>query len=399
MIYKKSLFCLILLSLIGINIVSAQDKEPILTSYKRNFVRSNLASKAGILRDASTDEKASDFMGPLYEFALTFVLQYADILQDDPDMINLTVIASRGIGQTGYKSGTDLLWKIFLTYKDSVTRVEALKGLAVLGKGSPVVVDNLNQYLANQNNLYRSGMVPDYPTLSAGISALGNLGDGGSFPVLFSAMIAGYPEYITQEAAKAMSSLQGDYKMFLITVIKNNPPKEKLAAFNAGLRTEKLSSDDLGELAETALTVTMEPSFFNTEGEAVLTELRYASVRQLTKLKWTRAVGLAIKNFYRVQEDYSSGKAPKEQLVEAIKCLGAMASPEAAQNLALQLGLLNSQMERTGDFDEAITIAIINALGDTGDKISFDYLLYVSYLSYPETVQNAARDALNKLKW
>jgi hypothetical protein len=56
-------------------------------------------------------------------------------------------------------------------------------------------------------------------------------------------------------------------------------------------------------------------------------------------------------------------------------------------------------MERTGQFDEAITRTIIQVLGDMGDKISFDYLLYISYLSYPEVIQSAAKEALEKLKW
>jgi hypothetical protein len=76
-----------------------------------------------------------------------------------------------------------------------------------------------------------------------------------------------------------------------------------------------------------------------------------------------------------------------------------MDSAEAAQTLALQLGLFNSQMERTGEFDADILISVINALGELGDKIAFDYLLYIGYLSYPEAVQSAARDALNRLKW
>jgi hypothetical protein len=38
-------------------------------------------------------------------------------------------------------------------------------------------------------------------------------------------------------------------------------------------------------------------------------------------------------------------------------------------------------------------------LGDLGDKTAFDYLLYVGYLSYPETVKKASRDALARLAW
>ncbi|MDL2228747.1 hypothetical protein LJC14_00680 [Treponema sp. OttesenSCG-928-L16] len=377
----------------------AEAQEPILISYKRNFVRANLATKSGILRDAATDERASEFIGPLYEFALNFALQNADILKDDPDMIALTVLASRGLGEIGYRQSVDTLWTVFMTYRDSVTRVEVLKTLAVVGKGNALVAENLNQFLANQNNLYRSGMVPDYPTLSACISTLSALGDGSSFPILFSSMIAGYPGSITQEAADALGSIEGDYKQYLIDVMRKNPPAEKLAAFRAGVRNEKFSEADLGDLAETALEISLELFPANAEGEAAVRDLRYSAVNTLGDLKWTKATPLVIKHFYRVQGDYGNGNAAKDQFLNAIVCLGAMGSSEAAQVLALQLGLLNSQMERTGEFDDAVILAVINALGNLGDKIAFDYLLYIGYLPYPEPIQLAAREALNRLKW
>jgi hypothetical protein len=253
--------------------------------------------------------------------------------------------------------------------------------------------------MTDQNDQFELGIAIDYPVLSAAISALGELASSESFPVLFSAMINGYPANITEETVTALSLLQGDYKAFLLTVIKNNPPAEKSAAFNAALNTEKFSSDDLGELSEAALSVTLAPSSFNADDSALLNELRYSSVRKLTSLKWMKALDLAIKNFYLVQEEYSTGKTEKARLVDGIKFLGIMENPNAAQNLALYLGLLNSQMERSGQFDEDITMALIQVLGDMGDKISFDYLLYMSYLAYPEMIQSAAKEALDKLKW
>jgi hypothetical protein len=76
-----------------------------------------------------------------------------------------------------------------------------------------------------------------------------------------------------------------------------------------------------------------------------------------------------------------------------------MGNSDAALALALQLGFFNSQTQRTGEFDEAIILAIINALGELGDKAAFDSLLYVSYLNYPDRIQASARDALNRLRW
>ncbi|QQO08034.1 HEAT repeat domain-containing protein [Breznakiella homolactica] len=374
-------------------------QEPILVSYQRNFVRANLATKTGILRDAATDERAAEFIGPLYEYSLDFSLRHADILRDDPDMIALTVLAAQGVGQVAYKPSVNTLWRVFLSYRDSLTRVEVLKSLAITGKGNPQVVENLNQFLANQNNLFRSGMVPDYPTLSACIAALAELGDGSSFPVLFSSMIAGYPENITGEIAAALSSISGDYKNYLIMVIQRNPPVEKLAAFNAGQANERFTDEDRGEIAEVALGATLDLYPSSSESETAAAELRYSAVRVLTRLKWSKASEAVIKHFYRVQADYANGTAEKKQFLEAIAALGAMSSSEAAQALALQLGLFNSQMERSGEYDDEVIIAVINALGEIGDKIAFDYLLYIGYLSYPESVQSAARDALNRLRW
>jgi HEAT repeat protein len=378
-------------------VLSAQ--ETILDAYERNFIRAGLSAKTGILQDAATDDRSPEFIGQLYEFALNFALRNAEILRDDPDMTALVVFASRGAGNAGYTQTADTLWKVFSAYHDSLTRVEILGTLGILGKGNVQVTENLNQFLTSQNIMYRSGMNPDYPTLTACISALGAVGNDSSFPVLFSAMMAGYPGNIVQETISAMNAIQGDYKQYLVNVIRGNPPAEKLAAFRAGMGAGRFGPAERGQLAETALEVSLDQLPENEESEAAVSSLRYLAVPVLTELQWTRASPLAIKHFYRVQTDFRNGAVPREQMLEAIQCLGGMGSSGAAQVLALQLGLLNSQTEQSGVFDDAVTMAVIQALGEIGDKAAFDYLLYVSYLSYPEHIQAAAREALTRLKW
>jgi hypothetical protein len=212
-------------------------------------------------------------------------------------------------------------------------------------------------------------------------------------------MITGYPDNVVRDIVKALGSIQGDYKQYLIDVIRQNPPVEKLAAFRAGMSIERFGSAERGQLAEIALETALGLSPGNAENEAAVSALRYSAVSVLTQLQWTGASPLAIRHFYRVQTDFQNGAVSREQLVEAVACLGAMGTSEAAQALALQLGLLNSQTERNGVFDEAITMAVVQALGTIGDKSAFDYLLYISYLSYPEHIQAAAREALAHLKW
>jgi hypothetical protein len=206
-------------------------------------------------------------------------------------------------------------------------------------------------------------------------------------------MITGYPQAITQETLKALESINGNYKDYLIDVIRNNPFPEKAAAFRIGAYNEKLRPAERGELAHAALEVSLEHSGL------VEAALRYDAVTVLTRHKWSPASSLAIRHFYRVQKDYTGGAVPRERLLEAIACLGVMSSSEAAHALALQLGYFNSQTERSGEYDEAVILAIINALGELGDKAAFDYLLYISYLNYPDKIQASAREALNRLRW
>jgi len=395
-------------------------QESILSSYERNFIRADLAGKTAILSDAATDENAPQFMGDLYEFALQFALVNGDYLKDDPDMISLVSTAARGAGTSGNLYSVKSLWDLFQVYTDPYSRVDILGALATLGMGNQAVIGNLNLFLRNEINSYKSSgsvnqgtgdtasaSAPEIPVLGACISALGKLGDSSSFSVLFSAMTAGYPDEIKRQALTAMDSIRGNYKDFLTDVIKKNPYPEKVAAFRLGAYNEKLSTAERGELAETALEISLEqvsgqevsrvPDFGSDPFYAAT--LRYEAVIALTLLKWTPAAPLAIRNFYIVLSDYTNGAVPKERLIEAITCMGVMGNSDAAQALALQLGYINSITEKSGEYDEAVVMALINALGVLADKSAFDNLLYIGYLNYSNPLQTAAREALNRLKW
>jgi HEAT repeat protein len=374
-------------------------QESILNSYQRNFMRASLSTKADILRDAATDERAPEFISQLYDYVLNFALQNADILREDPDLITITVIAVRGLGSSAYKTSIDTLWKVFSAFRDSQTRSNVLEALAVLGKGNVEVVENLNQYLANQNNLYRSGMQLDLVTLSACIRALASLGDSSSFPVLFSALAAGYPDNISREISGGLENIDGDYAEFLLSVIQKKPVQEKLIALRAGLSSGKIDSAQGGELAVSALEAMIDIPTTNSDQGIAVSVLKSLAAETLADLKLVKAGPVMVKYFYQVQEDYQVKLVPKDRLIEATTWLGNIGSSEAAQALALQLGFYNSQTERTGEYDEEVVLALVTALGNTGDKIAFDYLLYVGYLAYPENIQSAARDSISRLKW
>ncbi|WP_304225071.1 HEAT repeat domain-containing protein [Gracilinema caldarium] len=389
-------FIVLFLSTLSIH---AQVVSPVLQSYQKLFIRTALSTKPEVVENAIKDPDMKASLGSFFDYTLNFVLQYADVLKDDSEMIRLASTIARAAASAGEAQNRDALWRLFMAYRDTETRVAVLDALAILGKGDSRVIENLNQFLSNQNNVFRSGLIPDYAVLSACITTLGKLGDGSSFPVLFSAMIAGYPDEYSRLAAQALGAIKGDYKKYLIDVIRKNTPVEKIAAFKAALQHKDFTPADRGEIAENTLDISLSYIAPNEADQNYLDEMRYAAVRELTEQKWSRATTLAIKHFYRVQTDYSNGKIEKDRYIEAIRCLGAMGTSEAAQALSLQLGLINSTMERTKDFDELILVSVIEALGSIGDKVAFDYLLYIGYLAYPDAVQTAAREAMNRLKW
>jgi HEAT repeat protein len=374
-------------------------QESVLQSYERRFTRAALSGKGDVLREAALDERAPEFIGSLYEFALRFALGNAEILGDDPEMMDLVGIAAAGAGSAGFKESLDTLWQLFLNYDDSFAAVEIIGALGILGEGSGEAAERLNRYLDSRRELYRSGASSDYAVMSACIGALARIGDSSSFPVLFAVMISDYPAEISREAAAALDSIPGDYRWFLLNTILKGPPEEKLAAFTAAAAGGRLGPAERGQIAEAALEQSL--SYFPAgAGEyAALSEMRYASALALTRLQWTRASALAIRHFYRARADFQQGLVPRERFLEAVACLGAMGSSDAALALGLQLGLLNAQAEKNEDFDENIILAVVRALGSIGDKSAFDYLLSIGYLSYPEHIQAAAKEALSRLRW
>ena len=369
----------------------------ILQTYKQRFSRADLSIKAHILEGAAYDRSISDSLGEFYDYAAQFALDNFEILKNDPDMIRIIGIAVNGLRNTGYSESLDSLWRLFMGYQDSAIGTDILVTMGKLGKKNTQIIDSINNYLMEKNFLYISGENINYAMISACIAAIMELGDNSSYPVLFAVLCAGYPEVISYEAQGALELIPGNYKQFLIDTIMKNPPEEKFIALRAGTNSVRLSISDRGQIAELALEQSL-ASYSDEESDG-LSALRYAAVLALTPLRWTRANALAIRNYYRVLSDYQHNDVPKERFIEAIRLLGAVGNSDAALALGLQLGLINARTEKYGEFDAEITLAIVRALGLIGDKAAFDHLLNVNYLSYPDNILAAAKEAIDRLKW
>jgi len=378
-------------------VLAAQDSDPSLLSHQRDFARGDLSAKLAVIESAA--EEHGTTMGVLYAQALDFSLANAELLREEKEFNLLTAASALAIGTSGYVQALPSLWRVFTTFRDSDIRVAALKSLSILGKGDAQITENLNNFLAGQNKLQRSSLAVDADTVYACVEALGLLADGSSFGPLFSAMTSSYPDRIALKAAESLHLLKGDYKRFLVDTIRKNPVSEKNAAYRAGMDNAGFSASERGELSEAALSIALSFVPADAVEASAIAGLRYAAVRTLTSLRWVRSAADAVKNFYIVQTDFEKNVATKDNFIESIALLGALSNSEAAQALSLQLGLINADMERSQTFDRDILLAVIDALGALGDKVAFDYLLYIGYLDYPDEIKAAARDALNRLTW
>jgi len=394
---KKSLVALAVLLVVASALVSAQDPSALIDTYRRNFVRSSLGTKLELLKEAAAYDDID--MGPLYDTALQFILGNASLLSTDALLRDMSVLSVNMIRKYKHAPAADNIWNLFGLYKDSLVRVPILQTLAEIASGNKALLAELNNFVDTQVSLFRSGVRIDVAVLDAALYAVGRLGDASSFPYLFAAYTTSISKAITEKAGAAMATLNGDYASFLAGVIRTNPPVEKVAALEAGLRGEALPVDKRAELAETALSVGVGYLSAVPGDQAAIVALRAAAARELAAREWQKASPLAVRHFYDFQIQYNRGQVSKSNFLESIALLGAMGTTEAAQALALYLQLINTETEQGKSFDEQITLAVVNNLGRLGDKAAFDYLLYIGYLQYPDSVKKAARDALQKLRW
>jgi N-acyl-D-aspartate/D-glutamate deacylase len=183
----------------------------------------------------------------------------------------------------------------------------------------------------------------------------------------------------------------------VLQVIEDGFPQEKLPALNWAMEQETLSNEEKSVIAQKALSEGL-TQLSDQEKQKQLRELRYEAARRLTELGRSEASSLVIEHFDRTNVEVDRDIASKSNLLEAIACVGAMGTREAAVRLSLYLEVLNTYKENGQKVDEQVALAVIKNLGILGDEVAFDHLLYTMYLDYPRSVKQAAREVLSEFK-
>ena len=387
---------LFLLFIVPLTATLAQENDPLVESFMRNFARASLNTKIQIIQDARESENEN--MGPLYLQAIDFVLTNSYLLNTDPMAQQLAVLGAKYIGEVKYAEAKYQLWQLFQLDKDTTVRFEIMMSLGEIAQGDEEIIEKCTSWLSSQNSLFQTGSRVDNQVVSACIISLGKLGDVRSFPILFTARTLGYSDVISKYAEQALYNIKGDFKELIIQVMQKNSVSEKYQALVVGLQSSELSDEEKGEIAEAALQIALVTSSPLQEETGMLRQIRYQAILALTERAWSKATPFVIEYFDLTVLEYDRKLINKAVFVAAIDCLGAMRNREAAERLNLYLGLLNSYIEGGQQVDEQIALAVINNLGKLGDQIASDNLLFVAYIDYPDPVKKAAREAFKNLK-
>ncbi|MDR1748111.1 MAG: HEAT repeat domain-containing protein [Spirochaetaceae bacterium] len=392
---KRTILCLTLIFCCFGTAVS-QETDPVVLSYKKIFIKASLLTKADILRDAA-GVTGTD-MGPVFIDALHFSIESRPVLGNDPQLIDLAVLGVTNIIKYNPKETIPLLWRIFDLFPEAKVRIPVAESLGAVGAGDRETIDRLNTFLLEQA---ASPEKADSSVVMAVVKTLGKFGDNSSFAPLFRVITGNMRPGVIEAATAALNMITEKYAENIISLIRTESLPGKLTAFHLAMKNSAVSDILKGEIAETALkiAINMSESSQDVEQLLLLRQFRQAAILAITGLRWTRASPQVIRYFYMTQTDYRNKLVNADVFIESIECLGVMGTPEAAQTLSIYLGLLNSETEQNNSYNEQVVLAVIAALGALGDKIAFDYLLYVSYLPYSDEIIAASRDALGRLTW
>ena len=364
------------------------------------FVKGAIADKTAAVRESSGEDAAF-----LSKQAIDFALEHKALLGDDRDLDALALagvlaLPADSVASLDYVSRQALsekLVKLFSLFSSDTVRIAIVNKIASLRDSLPMepCIVLLNDYLANAaSSAGENGVV------KAAVRTLGEIGDSRSFSVLFACRRRQkWPEY-GKDIDDAIAVLADKSLPQVIDIIREGNVKSDIRPlFDALIKNEKISPVFKSEIAENMLSETI---YIANNASSITREtvgLQVDALDVIVQNKWTRSAPAVLSFFDLAEREYQAGVMTDGEFVKAINAVAEIAPVDASSRLASYLAALNRQTESGAKVSETIALAVIGALGRIGNKSSFDTLLYVTYVSYPESVIAAARDALARLKW
>lgn len=372
--------------------LSAQNQVSV---YQMLFTKGNIAQKIQAVDFAGKDNN--------YVFlsdCLDFCIQSNSLIGPDADIDNLTINVLKNFNNTAslmelndVKLVCKKIQSCFNNFSSDHVKIACLNRFAVFN--NPENVKFVNDYVSDKalNNQPMTSVI-----LSA-VNLMGKIGNNESFSILFAADIANvWPKY-SSYIQSAYSTLAVNASADLINLFTKAPVEQKLMVLNLIKNSSEIPEFVKGQLAQKSLSM----SIINIDEEQDISpaqnKLMSESVNLLAQTNWSMSSEVVADYFPLAQNLYQKEQISAEDFISIIQSCTQIASQNMVLPLIKYLNFLNRSTQENKPVNTQVVLSVINSLGGLGDKQAFDELLFVTYLDYTQEVLEAAKSALDNLKW
>lgn len=360
------------------------------------FVKGNIQDKISSIKEDSIDYKYG-----IAVKAVDFVITNIELLKDDREFAGLAIAAVYSYPEKEYIENTketiDKFGSIFYSIKDENVKLSVLDKLSLFSE--KIKSDESVAFI----NTYLKGASEDTLSLTSvekkAIQILAKIGDHKSFDILYASYKNNiWPEY-KSEIKNSLIALSEKSTRTILGIIKKADFEEMKLIYTVFIDNSSISSTLKSEIAENLLSNSMILIRDSSKITKELSLFQLNNCNVLYQNSWTRSSPLLISYFDVAKSEYKAGLLTSEEFEKVILYLEKTASKESVKVLSAYLEELNKETENGSLPAVNIVSAVIQALGNLGDKSAFDCLLFTTYLSYPEDIVAQARRALSSLKW
>ncbi|WP_296332348.1 hypothetical protein [uncultured Treponema sp.] len=378
---------------------------------EKKFIKGSLSEKIKIIENL--EEKESVLIP---QKALFFAIENAASLSSDDELRTLVKAAVKAlpddpekikkIKTSTQKSISENLMTVFKLFKNTELRSAVMEKLALYSRDSlPLVVSFLNDYLETAFKTDASAE----NVLEEAIVALGKIGNEASLTIIYNIWAKKiWPEY-QESAGVALVSLAQDSFSDVIKIFSLSQIADSAHFFALLRKSSKISQNFLCEVAENAILIAINNAeklkAFDKDSPKFFASFQLETQEVLCEHKWSHAAQVINSNVLLAKKAWNDGSMKESDFIRIIESSVRIPSQALAQSLTDMLSECNGKVEQAGKDGNAsmpaksVVLALISALGELGDKTAFDTLLFVTYLSYPLDVIDAAKASLAKLNW
>ncbi|UTC73998.1 hypothetical protein E4O03_06965 [Treponema sp. OMZ 792] len=389
---KKIVFVLVFIFCFVSGFAIDQDE---LLNLRKDFISAGIDVKLVILRSLSQSDDRT--LIPVYQDAVEYVKTSYEILQNDDRLLNIGIIAVTKLGELNEVKSSGNIRYLFSTVENEDFQIACLKSLSKLVQKDSAFTDYLNSlYDAGLSDLI-SGKAFNVNLLTVYAEALGKFADPSSFDILVKTLFYPVNDSLKNTVKTALNNISFNYFDEILAKTMQKNIQYIWTLYLLAKENKRIEGPELGRISELVIDYGLK----NLKGADLESSenLIEAALPVLSALKWSKASSQVNKFFYYAQGLRKTSSRGDELLMKIIDCMGNLGTIECSQNLSIFLGVLNSETEKTKQYSEPLMLSVITALRKLGDKTAFDYLLYVEYLNYSETVKQASRNAIEELKW